>query len=179
VIISEKLAKSFFPGEDPLGKHIKTGGDGGNSGGKIYTIVGIVGDMRYDISKGGTKRQTTVAMRLSNMTAPRDDFLGNARCTQRVTLCSNRLLTRKPITSDSLQMHLYIYPRGQCTFASSWSARPRNRSGQNDLASLPVGVIDHTALVIPDHRAVGLGVGRRPLESRYARVSGRSKGSPG
>lgn len=51
VVISEKLAKSFFPGEDPLGKHLKTGGDGGNGGGKIYSIVGIVGDMRYDIGE--------------------------------------------------------------------------------------------------------------------------------
>jgi len=51
VIISEKLAKSFFPGEDPLGKHIKTGGDSWSAGGKIYTIVGVVGDMRYDIGE--------------------------------------------------------------------------------------------------------------------------------
>jgi predicted permease len=51
VIISENLAKNFFPGEDPLGKHIKTGGDGSSSGGKVYTIVGIVRDTRYDIGE--------------------------------------------------------------------------------------------------------------------------------
>lgn len=51
VIISENLARSVFPGEDPLGKHIKTGGDSWSDGGKIYTIVGIVGDMRYDVGE--------------------------------------------------------------------------------------------------------------------------------
>ena len=51
VVISENLAKSFFPGEDPLGKHLKTGGDSWSAGGKIYTIVGVVGDMRYDIGE--------------------------------------------------------------------------------------------------------------------------------
>ena len=77
VIISEKLAKSFFPGEDPLGKHIKTGGDGGNSGGEIYTIVGIVGDMRYDIGEApketkyfslqeGTQNYGTLVIRSSH-----------------------------------------------------------------------------------------------------------------
>jgi putative ABC transport system permease protein len=51
VIVSEKLARSFFPGEDPLGKHIKKGGDSWSTGGNNYTIVGIVGDMRYDIGE--------------------------------------------------------------------------------------------------------------------------------
>jgi predicted permease len=76
VIISEKLAKSFFPGEDPLGKHIKTGGDSWSEGGKIFTIVGIVGDMRYDIGeapketkyfslKDGSENYGTVVIRSS------------------------------------------------------------------------------------------------------------------
>jgi putative ABC transport system permease protein len=51
VIVSEKLARSFFPGEDPLGKHIKKGVDSWSTGGNVYTIVGIVGDMRYDIGE--------------------------------------------------------------------------------------------------------------------------------
>jgi ABC-type antimicrobial peptide transport system permease subunit len=51
IIVSEKLARSFFPGEDPLGKHIRTGGDSWSDGGKIFTIIGIVGDMRYDIGE--------------------------------------------------------------------------------------------------------------------------------
>ena len=44
VIISDNLAKKFFPGEDPLGKHLKTDE-------KTYTIVGIVGDTRYDMAR--------------------------------------------------------------------------------------------------------------------------------
>jgi predicted permease len=76
VIISEKLATSFFPGEDPLGKHIKTGGDSWSAGGKIYTIVGVVGDMRYDIGEApketkyfslqdGTENYATLVIRSS------------------------------------------------------------------------------------------------------------------
>ncbi len=76
VIISEKLATSFFPGEDPLGKHIKTGGDSWSAGGKVYTIVGVVGDMRYDIGEApketkyfslqdGTENYATLVIRSS------------------------------------------------------------------------------------------------------------------
>jgi putative ABC transport system permease protein len=77
VIISENLAKSIFPGEEPLGKHIKTGGDSWTSGGKIYTIVGIVGDTRYEIGEepketkyfslqDGTENYGTVVIRSSH-----------------------------------------------------------------------------------------------------------------
>ncbi len=44
-VISDSFVKKYFPGEDPLGKHIKEGG------GKVYTIVGVVGDTRYDIGE--------------------------------------------------------------------------------------------------------------------------------
>ena len=44
VIISDGLAKKYFPGEEPLGKHIKTND-------RTCTIVGIVGDMRYAIGE--------------------------------------------------------------------------------------------------------------------------------
>lgn len=41
VIISRKLAEQFFPGEDPLGKHLKTTW---NEKPETYEIVGVVGD---------------------------------------------------------------------------------------------------------------------------------------
>lgn len=43
VVISESFAKKFFPGEDPLGKHLQLR--------KLNVIVGIVGDTRYDIGE--------------------------------------------------------------------------------------------------------------------------------
>jgi putative ABC transport system permease protein len=46
VIISESFAKKFFPGEDPLGKHLRLG-----EGPKLNVIVGIVGDTRYSIGE--------------------------------------------------------------------------------------------------------------------------------
>jgi predicted permease len=46
VIISESFAKQFLPGEDPIGKHLRLGG-----GPKPNVIVGIVGDIRYDIGQ--------------------------------------------------------------------------------------------------------------------------------
>jgi putative ABC transport system permease protein len=43
-IISESFAKRYFPGEDPLDKHLRTRG-------KNAVIVGIVGDTRYAIGE--------------------------------------------------------------------------------------------------------------------------------
>ncbi len=42
IVISDSFAKQYFPGEEPLGKHLHTNN-------KDYTIVGIVGDTRYVI----------------------------------------------------------------------------------------------------------------------------------
>jgi len=42
VIISDSVAKKFFPGEEPLGKHIRTQD-------RTYTIIGIVGDTRHEV----------------------------------------------------------------------------------------------------------------------------------
>ncbi len=43
-IISESFARQYFPGEDPLGKHLRIRG-------KSAVIVGIVGDTRYAIGE--------------------------------------------------------------------------------------------------------------------------------
>lgn len=44
VIINETMARRFWPGEDPLGKRFKYGGD--ESEAPWMTIVGVIGDMR-------------------------------------------------------------------------------------------------------------------------------------
>jgi predicted permease len=44
VVISESFASQYFPGEDPLGRHLLVRG-------KNSTIVGIVGDTRYEIGE--------------------------------------------------------------------------------------------------------------------------------
>ncbi|HEY1986803.1 MAG TPA: ABC transporter permease [Terracidiphilus sp.] len=44
IIISEGFVHKYFPGEDPLGKHLHTNM-------KDYTIVGVVGDTRYDLGE--------------------------------------------------------------------------------------------------------------------------------
>lgn len=46
VIISVGMAKRYFPGEDPLGKRIKWGGDSADS--PWLTIVGVVNDVKQD-----------------------------------------------------------------------------------------------------------------------------------
>ncbi len=43
VIISESFSKQIFPGEDPVGKYLRTLGD------RDYEIVGIVGDTRFSV----------------------------------------------------------------------------------------------------------------------------------
>jgi putative ABC transport system permease protein len=49
VIISDLLARTFLPGEDPIGKHVRVDIDG--TGPKDYAIVGVVGDSRAVISR--------------------------------------------------------------------------------------------------------------------------------
>ena len=46
VLISQTAARVCFPGEDPIGKHLKI-----DLGGEIYQIVGVVGDTRYSLSE--------------------------------------------------------------------------------------------------------------------------------
>jgi putative ABC transport system permease protein len=43
VIISESFSKQVFPGEDPVGKYLRTLGD------RDYEIVGVVGDTRFSV----------------------------------------------------------------------------------------------------------------------------------
>jgi putative ABC transport system permease protein len=47
-IISESTAKEFFPGEDPIGRHLKI--DEGTGSGP-YEVVGIVGNTRWMVSQ--------------------------------------------------------------------------------------------------------------------------------
>jgi putative ABC transport system permease protein len=44
IIVTDLFAKKYFPGEEPLGKHLKTNE-------RTYTIVGIVGDTRFAIGE--------------------------------------------------------------------------------------------------------------------------------
>jgi len=46
ILISQTAAKVCFPGEDPIGKHLKI-----DLSGEIYQIVGVVGDTRYSLSE--------------------------------------------------------------------------------------------------------------------------------
>src|ERR1700722_6160568 len=48
VIISQKLAKQFFPGEDAVGKRITPGISTGNSEAPMRVVVGVVGDVKSE-----------------------------------------------------------------------------------------------------------------------------------
>jgi predicted permease len=67
LVISKELVQKYFPGEDPIGKHIHTNE-------KDYTVVGVVGDTRFDIGEkpeamkyfsyaGGTDNYGTIVIR--------------------------------------------------------------------------------------------------------------------
>ena len=47
IVISDSFARQYFPGEEPIGKHLRTN----LNNPKDYTIVGIVGDTRYAIGE--------------------------------------------------------------------------------------------------------------------------------
>ena len=47
VVISERLAKRFLPGEEPVGKRIKAGDIGSKN--PWMTIVGVVGDLKHQV----------------------------------------------------------------------------------------------------------------------------------
>jgi len=68
VIINDSFARQYFPGEDPVGKHLLARGE------KSYEIVGVAGDTRYLINKSpepmmyfplyeGTENDVTLAIR--------------------------------------------------------------------------------------------------------------------
>jgi putative ABC transport system permease protein len=48
VIISERVAKQVFPGEEPVGRRIKPGISSGDSGEPMRLIVGVVGDVKAE-----------------------------------------------------------------------------------------------------------------------------------
>jgi predicted permease len=45
VIISQSFARQYFPGEDPVGKHLLTMGQ------RPFEIIGVVGDTRFNVAK--------------------------------------------------------------------------------------------------------------------------------
>jgi len=49
VMISKKFADQFFPGEDPVGKHVKIAFSGNTP--EIYEIIGVVGDTIHDVGQ--------------------------------------------------------------------------------------------------------------------------------
>jgi len=48
VVVSKQFADQFFPGENPLGKHVRSGWD---TNVENYEIIGEVGDTVYDVTK--------------------------------------------------------------------------------------------------------------------------------
>jgi predicted permease len=49
VIVSKKFVNQFFPGEDPVGKHVKIAFSGNTP--EIYEIIGVVGDTVHEIGQ--------------------------------------------------------------------------------------------------------------------------------
>ncbi len=74
VIISHQLAQQYFPGEDPLGKHLRVGAKGDSP----HEVIGVVGDtlhqvgqpiiatMYFPVLEGETGRGLTLAVRTAS-----------------------------------------------------------------------------------------------------------------
>jgi putative ABC transport system permease protein len=57
VVISEKMAKTFWPNQDPVGQQIRLGGDGPGPDTLTRTVVGVVADVRHKGLDAETKTQ--------------------------------------------------------------------------------------------------------------------------
>lgn len=53
VILSRSAAQAMFPGEDPIGKHLRDDGEGGerSTEGGVFEVVGVVGDTRWYVTE--------------------------------------------------------------------------------------------------------------------------------
>ncbi len=49
VLINNSLARTYFPGEDPIGQHVRVAFDNVNF--KNYEIIGVVGDTREEVTR--------------------------------------------------------------------------------------------------------------------------------
>ena len=47
IVVNESLARQFFPGENPIGKHIRPGISTDDKPARMREIVGVVGDVKY------------------------------------------------------------------------------------------------------------------------------------
>lgn len=114
VIISESFARQYFPGEDPIGKHLRT------LGGRPWKIVGVVGDTRHFVREGprpimyfplysGEEEQTTLAVRSTS------DVNGFALPVQRIV----QQLDPELAVSDVLTMDQIV---GKSTLDASFEA---------------------------------------------------------
>jgi predicted permease len=117
VVISQSFASQYFPGEDPLGRHIRARG-------KDAVIVGIVGDTRYEIGEApkavqyyplaaGVETVGTLVIRSSR--SPSHDLEQFALPVQRIVSDMDRDL---PV-SDVLTMNQLL---GQSTLDQSFNA---------------------------------------------------------
>jgi len=59
VILNEAAAARYFPGEDPIGKSVRLIGD--------RTVVGVVGDIRYDGPESGQRTQAFIPLTQSQV----------------------------------------------------------------------------------------------------------------
>ena len=80
-IVTENLARRFWPGQDPIGKRFK--GGAANSDSPWWTIVGVVGDMKYrgvpnnptadpDVFLPFSERQRNIAILVRTSLDPKD-----------------------------------------------------------------------------------------------------------
>jgi predicted permease len=57
VIISQSFARQYFPGEDPIGKHLRTIDGKPADENQLHVIVGVVGDTRHSIGEAAQPMQ--------------------------------------------------------------------------------------------------------------------------
>ena len=69
-IVSESFAKKFFPGEDPIGKHIKPGLSDGVHKKAMHEIVAVVGDIKQRSLTKDARPTFYLALAQCGITAP-------------------------------------------------------------------------------------------------------------